>query len=50
MIEALTVDPQQSPYLNVFPEERVRRTLKFMGRSSDDRVTTRQLRLQPNGW
>jgi len=38
--KALTVELQQSPYLNVFPEERVRRTLKFMGRSSDDRVTT----------
>ncbi|MGO9209102.1 MAG: protein kinase domain-containing protein [Terriglobales bacterium] len=38
--KALTVELQQSPYLNVFPEGRVQKTLKFMGRSSDERVTT----------
>src|SRR5271169_651894 len=38
--KALTVELQQSPYLNVFPEARVQKTLKFMGRSSDERVTT----------
>jgi serine/threonine protein kinase len=36
---ALAVGLEQSPYLNVFPEERVRQTLKFMGRSPDERVT-----------
>ncbi|MBZ5535199.1 MAG: protein kinase [Acidobacteriia bacterium] len=37
--KALAVDLEQSPFLNVFPEEKVRQTLKFMGRSPDDRVT-----------
>ncbi|MFZ3211187.1 MAG: protein kinase [Terriglobales bacterium] len=38
--KALMVGLQQSPYLNVFPEGRVQKTLKFMGRSSDERITT----------
>jgi eukaryotic-like serine/threonine-protein kinase len=38
--KALAVDLGQSPYLNVFPDQRARRTLQFMGRSPDDRVTT----------
>jgi tetratricopeptide (TPR) repeat protein len=38
--KALAVDLEQSPYLNVFPEQRVKRTLQFMGRSPEDRVTT----------
>ncbi len=38
--KALAVDLEQSPFLNVFPEARVRQTLKFMGRSGDERVTT----------
>ncbi len=37
--QALAVQLEQSPYLNVFPQERVRDTLKFMGRSPDERVT-----------
>jgi len=37
---ALRVDLEQSPYLNVVPEQRIRQTLKFMGRSPDDRITT----------
>jgi eukaryotic-like serine/threonine-protein kinase len=37
--KALAVDLGQSPYLNVFPEQKVRSTLQFMGRSPDDRVT-----------
>jgi serine/threonine protein kinase/tetratricopeptide (TPR) repeat protein len=37
--QALAVQLEQSPYLNVFPQERVRDTLKFMGRSSDERLT-----------
>jgi len=38
--KALAVDLEQSPYLNVFPEQKVRQTLQFMGRSQDDRITT----------
>ena len=29
----------QSPFLNIFPDERVREALRFMGRSPDDRIT-----------
>jgi serine/threonine protein kinase/Tfp pilus assembly protein PilF len=38
--KALAVDLGQSPYLNVFPEQRIRQTLQFMGRSPGDRITT----------
>jgi len=38
--KALIVDLGQSPYLNVFPEQKVRQTLQFMGRNPDDRVTS----------
>ncbi|MGB6630014.1 MAG: protein kinase [Terriglobales bacterium] len=38
--KALAVDLEQSPYLNVFPEQKIRQTLQFMGRSPDDRITT----------
>jgi serine/threonine protein kinase/tetratricopeptide (TPR) repeat protein len=37
--QALAVQLEQSPYLNVFPQERVRDALRFMGRSPDERVT-----------
>jgi tetratricopeptide (TPR) repeat protein len=37
--QALATQLEQSPFLNIFPEVRIRETLKFMGRSSDDRVT-----------
>lgn len=37
--KALAVDLEQSPYLNVFPEQRIRQTLQFMGRSPDERIT-----------
>jgi eukaryotic-like serine/threonine-protein kinase len=37
--KALAVDLGQSPYLNVFPEQKIRQTLQFMGRSPDDRIT-----------
>ena len=37
--QALAVQLEQSPYLNVFPQERLRDTLKFMGRSPDERLT-----------
>jgi len=29
----------QSPFLNIFPEERVREALRFMGRPADERLT-----------
>jgi serine/threonine protein kinase len=38
--KALEVDLQQSPYLNVLSEQKVRDTLAMMGRSADERVTT----------
>jgi len=38
--KALAVDLGQSPYLNVFPDQRIRQTLQFMGRSPGDRITT----------
>jgi tetratricopeptide (TPR) repeat protein len=34
------VDLEQSPYLNVFSEQKARQTLQFMGRSPDDRITS----------
>jgi tetratricopeptide (TPR) repeat protein/predicted Ser/Thr protein kinase len=37
--KALAVDLEQSPYLNVFPEQKVRQTLQFMGRGPDERIT-----------
>jgi len=38
--EALTVQLEQSPYLNILPESRVREALRYMGRSPDERVST----------
>jgi eukaryotic-like serine/threonine-protein kinase len=37
--QALAVQLGQSPFLNIFSEDRVRESLKFMGRSPDERVT-----------
>jgi serine/threonine protein kinase/tetratricopeptide (TPR) repeat protein len=37
--QALSVHLGQTPFLNLFPEERVRETLRFMGRSPDERIT-----------
>jgi serine/threonine protein kinase/tetratricopeptide (TPR) repeat protein len=37
--QALAVQLGQSPFLNIFSEDRARDALKFMGRSSDERVT-----------
>ncbi len=37
--QALAVQLGQSPFLDIFSEERVRDTLKFMNRSPDERVT-----------
>jgi len=38
--QALAVKLEESPYLNVFPEPKVRETLRFMGRSPDERLTS----------
>ncbi len=37
--KALAVDLQQSPFLNVLSDERVRQTLALMGKSPDERIT-----------
>jgi serine/threonine protein kinase/Tfp pilus assembly protein PilF len=37
--QGLAVQLAQSPFLNVFPDARVRQTLRLMGRSPEDRVT-----------
>jgi len=38
--KALAVHLDQSPFLNVVPDERVRETLRYMGRTPDERVTS----------
>jgi eukaryotic-like serine/threonine-protein kinase len=37
--QGLAVQLEQSPYLNIFPEERVRETLKLMERPQDEKIT-----------
>jgi tetratricopeptide (TPR) repeat protein len=37
--QALAVQLGQSPYLNIYPEDRVNEALRFMGRSPNDRIT-----------
>jgi eukaryotic-like serine/threonine-protein kinase len=37
--QALAVQLGQSPFLNLFPEDRVRETLGYMGRSPEERLT-----------
>jgi tetratricopeptide (TPR) repeat protein/predicted Ser/Thr protein kinase len=37
--QALAVQLEQSPFLNLAPERQVRETLRYMGRSPDERVT-----------
>ncbi len=37
--DALSIQLAQSPYLNFFPESRIRETLQYMGRSPDERLT-----------
>ena len=37
--KALAVDLGQSPYLNVFADQKIRQTLQFMGRNAGDRIT-----------
>ncbi|MBV9483611.1 MAG: protein kinase [Acidobacteria bacterium] len=38
--KALTVDLQQSPFLNVVPDQQIQKTLKFMGKGPDEPITT----------
>ena len=38
--QGLAIQLRQSPFLGLFPEERVRQTLRLMTRSPDERVTT----------
>jgi hypothetical protein len=37
--QAMATQLEQSPFLNIFPEARIRETLTYMGRPADDRVT-----------
>lgn len=37
--QALAVKLEESPYINVFPDAKIRETLKFMERSADERIT-----------
>jgi tetratricopeptide (TPR) repeat protein len=37
--QALAVQLEQSPYLNIVPDQTIRKALQFMGRTSDERVT-----------
>src|ERR1700733_8228693 len=37
--QALAVQLEQSPYLNIFPESRLQQGLRYMGRFADERVT-----------
>ncbi|HEX2269773.1 MAG TPA: protein kinase, partial [Pyrinomonadaceae bacterium] len=37
--QALAVHLGQTPFLNLFPEDRVRETLRFMGKSPEERIT-----------
>jgi serine/threonine protein kinase/Flp pilus assembly protein TadD len=49
--QALAVDLEQSPYLNLVPESKIREGLRFMGRPADERVTNdvaRELCLREN--
>ena len=49
--QGLAVQLEQSPFLNLFPEARVRQTLRLMGRPPDERVTAelaRQVCLREN--
>jgi serine/threonine protein kinase/tetratricopeptide (TPR) repeat protein len=38
--QALAVELEESPYLNIFPESRIHEALRFMGRSPDERVNS----------
>jgi serine/threonine protein kinase/tetratricopeptide (TPR) repeat protein len=38
--QALAVQLEQSPYLNVFPQSRIQDALKYMGKPSEERITS----------
>jgi tetratricopeptide (TPR) repeat protein/tRNA A-37 threonylcarbamoyl transferase component Bud32 len=38
--KALIVDLEQSPFINVVPDQKLRDTLQLMGRKADDRITS----------
>ena len=38
--QALASQLEQSPFLNIVPESKIQQTLQFMGRPSDDRITS----------
>ena len=38
--KALAVDLQQSPFLNVVPEQQVQKTLKYMGKGAEEPITS----------
>jgi eukaryotic-like serine/threonine-protein kinase len=38
--QALAVQLEQSPYLNVFPQSRIQEALRYMGKSPTERITT----------
>ncbi len=38
--KAVEVDLGQSPYLNVFPDQKVKQTLQYMGRPPEERITS----------
>ena len=38
--QALAVQLEQSPYLNILPQSRIQQALRFMGRSPDERLTS----------
>jgi eukaryotic-like serine/threonine-protein kinase len=38
--QALAVQLEQSPYLNILPESKIQEALRFMGKRPDERVTT----------
>ena len=56
--QAPAVQLEQSPFLNIFPETRIREGLRYMGRSPDERLTNtvalekvrRQLRSFRRSW
>jgi eukaryotic-like serine/threonine-protein kinase len=37
--QALAVQLEQSPYLNIVPDQTIRKALQFMGRASEERIT-----------
>ncbi len=38
--QALAVQLEQSPYLNIFPQSRIQETLKYMGKPPNERITS----------